>query len=272
MNVQTLANGSFYGRAAKPLEVGGVTLAETAYDANFVVPLHDHAHPIMCLALAGRFTEHVGRRRDVLERRAVFFQPAGEAHAETFHQSPARLFNVQMGAECIRWLDEYRVALPAAPMNVSRGRLSILAMQLHGEYRLREGPLRLAVDGLLLSMLAELSRTTQRRERRRPRWIGTVIAVLDARYRENIGLAELAAIADVDASHLAHTFRSHMGCTTGEYARALRVEHARTLLATTDIPLSRVAHAAGFSDQSHMSRAFRSTFGTTPAAYRRVMR
>jgi AraC family transcriptional regulator len=272
MSLQTLANGSFYGRAATPLEVGGVTLAETTYDANFVVPLHDHAHPILCLAVAGRFTEHVGRRRDVLERRAVFFQPAGEAHAETFHGAPSRLFNVQLGGDCLHWLGEYAVPLPQAPVSVSRGRLSMLAMQMHSEYRLREGPLRLAVDGLLLSMLAELTRATGTRERRRPRWLDTIVAALDARYRENVGLAELAALVAVDPSHVAHTFRAYMGCTTGEYARALRVEHARGLLASTALPLAQVAFAAGFADQSHMTRAFRAALGTTPAGYRRRMR
>lgn len=269
----TLANGAFFGRATPSLEVGGITLAETTYEAGFVVPLHDHSHPILCLALAGRFTEEVERRRTVLGPRSVFFQPAGEGHAETFHETPSRLFNVQLGEDWLRWLYQYAVRLPAEPANVSRGRLSILAAQLHAEYRLREGPLRLAVDGILLSMLAELTRATARRERvRRPGWLNTVVAVLHERFREQIALAELAAIAEVDLSHLSHAFRSRMGCTVGEYVRALRLEHARDALAGTDFPLSRIAFDAGFADQSHMTRFFRASLGVTPAQYRRGTR
>lgn len=273
MSTTTLANGTFYGRSTPPVEVGGVTLAETIYAAGFVVPLHDHAHPIFCLALAGRFTEHVARHHVVLGARSVFFQPAGEAHAETFHDAPSRLFNVQLGEDWLRWLDQYALRLPADPVNVTSGRLSILAAQLHAEYRVREGPQRLAVDGILLSMLAELTRATARRERmRRPGWLDTVTSVLHERYRERMGLVELAAIANVDPSHLAHTFRARMGCTMGEYVRALRLERARAALAMSDIPLSRIALDAGFADQSHMTRVFRASFGVTPAAYRRRAR
>jgi AraC family transcriptional regulator len=269
----TLANGAFYGRARQPLQVGGVTLAETTYDAGFLVPLHDHAHPILCLALAGGFTEHVGRSRAVLGPRSVFFQPAGEAHAETFHDQPSRLFNMQLGDDWLRGMAGYDVRLPEVPVNVARGRLTLLAGQLHAEYRLRADALRLAVDGILLSMLAELTRATLRRERsRRSAWLDTVIAVLHERFRESIGLAELAAIVQVDPSHIARTFRARMGCTIGEYVRALRVEHARRLLATTDVPLSRAALLSGFSDQSHMTREFRASLGVTPGVYRRSSR
>lgn len=270
----TLQNGSFYGRpATTPLQLGGITLAETSYAAEFVVPRHDHAHPIICLGLAGRFTEHTGRRRDVLGARCVFFQPAGEEHAETFHETRARLFNVQLGDAWLGMLDPYGLRLPASPMNASRGRLSMLAMQLHAEYRLREGPLRMAVDGLVLSMIAELTRCERRRERwRQPAWLATAVAVLHDRFREGIGLAELAAAAQVDPSHLASTFRARYGCTVGAYLRSLRLEHARTTLADTTLPLARVAIEAGFADQSHMTRAFRAAFDTTPAEYRRRVR
>lgn len=269
----TLTNGTFFGSGKPALKVGGVTLAETTYAPGFVVPLHDHSHPIICLALAGRFTEQVARRRTELATGSVFFQPAGEAHAETFHETPSRLFNVQLGEGWLGWLDEYELRVPSVPVTVTRGRLGVLAARLHAEYRLQEGPLRLAVDGILLSMFAELTRATARRERaRRPGWLDTVVAVLQARFRERIGLAELAAIAQVSPSHLSHTFRARMGCTVGEYVRALRVEHARTALATTDSALSRIAFEAGFTDQSHMTRIFRASLGVTPAAYRRHTR
>lgn len=265
----SLENGSFFGRARRPIELGGVTLAETTYAGGFVVPRHTHDHPMFCLALNGSFTEHAGRSRALLGPRAVFFQPAGEAHAETFGERPARLFNIQLGALWLDGIRRYDTRLPDGHHNVERGRLALLAAQLHTEYRLGAGAERLAVDGLLLSMLAELTRATSRSERRRPGWLPGVVALLHDRFRDNIGLADLAAFADVHPSHLAHAFRAHMGCTTGEYARRLRVEHARSLLATTEFPVSRIAQACGFADQSHLTRVFRTATGVTPAEYRR---
>jgi AraC-like DNA-binding protein len=44
------------------------------------------------------------------------------------------------------------------------------------------------------------------------------------------------------------------------------------LLAGTDLPLSEIALAVGFSDQSHCARRFRQHLGMSPREYRRAPR
>jgi AraC-like DNA-binding protein len=44
------------------------------------------------------------------------------------------------------------------------------------------------------------------------------------------------------------------------------------MLAQTDLTLSDIAHAAGFSDQSHLARHFRHMLGTTPREFRWAQR
>jgi transcriptional regulator GlxA family with amidase domain len=39
-------------------------------------------------------------------------------------------------------------------------------------------------------------------------------------------------------------------------------------LAQTDLSLSEIAYATGFSDQSHLARHFRQMLGTTPREFR----
>jgi len=46
------------------------------------------------------------------------------------------------------------------------------------------------------------------------------------------------------------------------------VRRAKDLLAETDLPLSEIALASGFSDQSHCARRFREQVGVTPSSYR----
>jgi AraC family transcriptional regulator len=267
-----LANGAFFGRVATPREIGGVSLAETSYGADFVVPTHTHDSPMLCLSLAGSFTERVERHSARLGPRAVFFQPAGIPHAERFHAPANRLFNIQFGQV---WLDRLRpwdLRLPDAPSAVSSGRLTLLAAQLHAEYHTGGAAERLAVDGLLLSMLAELSRAQLGRERGRPAYIGLVLDAIHDRMRESIGLEQLAALANVHPSHLAEVFRDHLGCSPGEYARRARIDRARAALLETNLPIARIAADCGFADQSHLTRLFRTYMGTTPAAYRRAAR
>jgi hypothetical protein len=40
------------------------------------------------------------------------------------------------------------------------------------------------------------------------------------------------------------------------------------MLAQTDLSLSKIAYATGFSDQSHLARHFRHMLGTTPREFR----
>jgi AraC family transcriptional regulator len=50
---------------------------------------------------------------------------------------------------------------------------------------------------------------------------------------------------------------------------ARRIERAKDLLRSTDLPVVDVAFAVGFSSQSHLSNWFLRMVGVSPAAYRR---
>lgn len=67
-------------------------------------------------------------------------------------------------------------------------------------------------------------------------------------------------------------FRKAVGHTVKEEIRQARIARLRQLLRETDLPMSRVAAAAGFSDQSKMGVAFREATGQTPTAYRTQFR
>jgi AraC family transcriptional regulator, activator of mtrCDE len=44
------------------------------------------------------------------------------------------------------------------------------------------------------------------------------------------------------------------------------------MLRAGDLPVQKVADAAGFASRSHFSRAFRAAFGVDPSTYRHVER
>ena len=60
--------------------------------------------------------------------------------------------------------------------------------------------------------------------------------------------------------------------TPHHYLTQKRVERAQDLLAQTDLSLSEIACAVGFSDQSHLARHFRHTLGVTPGQFRWAQR
>jgi AraC-like DNA-binding protein len=85
---------------------------------------------------------------------------------------------------------------------------------------------------------------------------------------ESIDLTMLAAAAGLSMHHFARQFKQSAGVTPHRYLTQRRVERAQKMLAQTDLSLSEIACAAGFSDQSHLARHFRHILGTTPRDFR----
>jgi AraC-like DNA-binding protein len=95
---------------------------------------------------------------------------------------------------------------------------------------------------------------------------------VDAHLGVSIDLATLAGVAGISIHHFARGFKQSAGVTPHHYLTQKRVERAQDLLAHTDLSLSEIAYAAGFSDQSHLARHFRQMLGVTPGQFRGAQR
>ena len=128
----------------------------------------------------------------------------------------------------------------------------------------------LAIEGLVLEMLAEASRLKSVGERNEPDWLFKAKEYLHDNLSESIVCDDVARIAGVHPVHLARVFREKTGCTIGEYLRRVRIEFASRQISGTNVSLSEIALAAGFADQSHLTKTFKAHFGVTPSNYRRL--
>ena len=153
------------------------------------------------------------------------------------------------------------------------GRIAAAGRRLASELTRPDDVSPLAMHALGFEMLAMASRITSgRRPHLRPRWLRRIEAVIHDRFREKIGLDELAAQVDIHPVHLARRFRAHYHTSIGDYVRRLRLDWAATQLTNTNAPISSVALQAGFADQSHFTRSFKRQYGVTPARFRRGIR
>ena len=105
-----------------------------------------------------------------------------------------------------------------------------------------------------------------------PRALQRVLDYIEAHLEKNISVQALAEIAGLSKFHFVRTFKQSKGLTPHDYMLLCRVRRAQHLLSGTDLPLSEIALATGFSDQSHCARRFREQIGITPSQYRRSMR
>jgi AraC family transcriptional regulator len=145
-------------------------------------------------------------------------------------------------------------------------------MRIRSEVRAPDSASRLAVDGALMLMIADMARHRIDGARTRPRWLRTVEEAIDSSIAEPPNVETLAGLAGVHASHLLRTFRRYHGATVANYVRQRRIQQARTEVARTKRPLSVIALEAGFADQAHFTRVFKQAFGETPGQYARSIR
>jgi len=102
------------------------------------------------------------------------------------------------------------------------------------------------------------------------RWqLNRVTAYVEKNIDRTLRIRDLADMAGLSAGHFARAFRQSVGVAPRSFVLERRVARAKTLMQTTDLPLSEVALACGLSDQAHLSRIFRRYTGITPNAWRR---
>ena len=82
----------------------------------------------------------------------------------------------------------------------------------------------------------------------------------------------LADQAGMSPRTFARLYVEHTGQTPAKAVEAMRLEAARGLLETGDLPISQVAVRCGFGDDERLRRAFSRSLQVSPAAYRERFR
>ena len=249
-------------------DVSGFQMMEALYYANTKVPPHSHEQAVFCLALKGRCAEVYSSEIREYQPLTVQFLPPNETHSLEISSLEVRAFSVEVAPHWFDRTREYSLFLDKS-VHSHGGLLSRLFMTLYKEFRQMDDASPLAVEGLALEMLAEVSRCQIKlSDRKPPQWLVQALDLLRERFSERLTVAQIATSVGVHPVHLARGFRRFRRCSIGEHIRQLRIERACHELCNTDTSLAAIASAAGFSDQSHFSRTFKRFMEMTPAQYR----
>ncbi|GHH65982.1 AraC family transcriptional regulator [Streptosporangium violaceochromogenes] len=92
------------------------------------------------------------------------------------------------------------------------------------------------------------------------------------RLHRPLPLAELAAHARMSPRTFTRRFRQETGVSPGQWLTLQRLELARRLLETGDLPVDGVAARAGFGTAASLRQHMQATVGVSPLAYRRTFR
>ncbi len=257
--------GAFYGAPLREGHIGRFHVAERLYRPFQRIPRHTHERPYVCVVVEGRYEESSGAGTVRCAAETLLLHPAGSVHSDRFDAQASRLLMLEMERS---WLD----GLDAPTLHERRvfasGPVAAFGTRIRREAQWHDDVTPLALEGIVLELLAGAHRDGTRAREGVPAWLVRTRERLESSFRRPPTLAELAAEAGVHPAHLTRSFRRHFLRSIGTFTREVRVTRAKELL--SKLPLADVALACGFADQSHLTRTFRRLEGTTPAAFRRA--
>ncbi|MBR2341441.1 MAG: helix-turn-helix transcriptional regulator [Clostridia bacterium] len=88
-------------------------------------------------------------------------------------------------------------------------------------------------------------------------------------FTTKINLEELAASTGYSPSRFRVLFRKETGFSPKEYILNKRLDHAKTLLETTQLPITEIAFLCGFLDYPQFNKFFNARAGMNPKEYRK---
>ena len=91
----------------------------------------------------------------------------------------------------------------------------------------------------------------------------------DRHYTQPLDLAALAAVAGMSKYHFQRLFTATYGLSPAAHLSRRRVERAQDLLRATNLTVTEVCHAVGFSSLGSFSSRFREVVGETPSEFQR---
>lgn len=248
--------------------VPGFSLYRGMHPQGTELPRHTHDDPTLCYVLRGRFTEYVGGHAVDCVSDSLKVTPAGETHWNRF--AAKETHGLRIDVDRSRFVDARPIhRLLDERIHVSGARAGSIVNRLLAELDAGDESAAIAVEGLLLELLATLARdAVPAAASAIPGWLREADEMIRELYSSRIALGAVARTVGVAPATLARSYRSAFRVTVGDRIRELRLERAVRELLEGDEPLSSIALRAGFYDQSHFTNLFRRRFGVTPAQYR----
>lgn len=243
----------------------GFRVRQVDYAAGYRQPPHDHDTIGITLVLAGGFRERAHGREEYASALSVVVKPAGTVHDDLVDSRGARTVLVEI-EDAAAALEDARDLGPWRWLHAGPGVAPLLGLR-HALLDPVGGP---DPGEMVHELLGAIVRDPFPALGDAPAWVRRAREALDDHAPEGLGVGELASRLGVHPVSLTRAFRRAYGVPITVYRSRLRLRLAAAEVVGTDLPLSRIAHAAGYADQAHMCRKVRDATRLTPGRLRRI--
>lgn len=98
-----------------------------------------------------------------------------------------------------------------------------------------------------------------------PHKLRDAIVLMERNLEHLLAIGEVAEEIDLSQRQLERLFKTHTGVSPVRYYLDVRLDRARGLVTQTELPITNIAIACGFTSSARFSRAYRQRFGLTPS-------
>lgn len=95
------------------------------------------------------------------------------------------------------------------------------------------------------------------------------VLYIHSRFRDNPTLEQVASVAGLNKNYFSGLFHESTGKTYKEYLNSLKLEHAKKLVLTSNIPVTEICFASGFNSLTNFLRVFKEAYSFSPTAMRK---
>ena len=97
--------------------------------------------------------------------------------------------------------------------------------------------------------------------------VNKTITIINRRYRETIGIAQVADELGVSPNYLSTIFKRETGKSFTRHLTELRLDKSRELLRQPEASIGSIARSLGYQSGRHFTRLFKERFGITPSQW-----
>jgi AraC family transcriptional regulator len=228
-----------------------------------------------------RLHESIFRKGDLI------FVPAGQPsywRSQTNNNTPQSILRIYLQPELVTQIVESS-ELNAKQIDLMQSRsqcafpLYRIAVMLLAELQSNGIMGKLYIELLTQLLVIELLRhyscsqtVTPKKPRITHTRLQSAIDYIHAHLDLDLTLVQIAASINISPSHFASLFKQSTGISLHQYVIKQRVEQAKLLLTTTDLPIASIAFQVGFSSQSHLNWHCKRLTGMTPKQLSKISR
>lgn len=155
----------------------------------------------------------------------------------------------------------------------TRKKVSEIVKKMYQEYHEKKYAWKLSlktlISELVLVALREMPETEREVQGKEVIRIRHILEYIALHYYSDITLQSCADAVGFNSSYLSRYFSSTMGITFQEYIKRLRIDRAKWLLMTGELPVMEVCCQSGFRDVKTFNKLFKKECGMSPTEFRK---